>query len=55
MPGFQSSDQNNNQKQFAALTVTVFTEMREPGKPPEMSVLGRGRIIVGPASLDEFR
>lgn len=55
MPGFQSSDMNNNSKQFAALTVTVFTEMKEPNQPPAMSVLGRGRIIVGPASLDEFR
>lgn len=55
MPGFQSSDMNNQQKQFAALTVTVFTEMKEPNEPPKMAVLGRGRIIVGPASLDEFR
>jgi hypothetical protein len=55
MPGFQSSDTNNQQKQFAALTVTVFTEMKEPNEPPKMAVLGRGRIIVGPASLDEFR
>jgi hypothetical protein len=55
MPGFQSSDMNNQQKQFAQLTITVFTEMREPNKPPTTSVLGRGRIIVGPASLDEFR
>lgn len=55
MPGFQSSDMNNNQKQFASVTVTVFTEMVVPGRPPETNVLGRGRIIVGPASLDEFR
>lgn len=55
MPGFQSSDMNNQQKQFAVVTVTVFTEMREPSKAPEMAVLGRGRIVVGPVSLDEFR
>lgn len=58
MPGFQSSDMNNQQKQFAALTVTVFTEMKDPNvpnEPPKMAVLGRGRIIVGPASLDEWR
>jgi hypothetical protein len=58
MPGFQSSDMNNMQKQFAALTVTVFTEMSDPTtptEPPKMAVVGRGRIIVGPASLDEFR
>ena len=55
MPGFQSSDMNNQQKQFAALTVTVLTEMKEPNEPPRMAVLGRGHIIVGPASLDEFR
>lgn len=55
MPGFQSSDMNNQQKQFAALTVTVFTEMKEPNEPPKMAVVGRGHIIVGPASLDEFR
>lgn len=58
MPGFQASDMNNQQKQFAALTVTVFTEMKDPtvpNDPPKMAVVGRGRIIVGPASLDEFR
>jgi hypothetical protein len=58
MPGFQASDMNNQQKQFAALTVTVFTEMSDPtlpNEPPKMAVLGRGRIIVGAASLDEFR
>jgi hypothetical protein len=55
MPGFQASDMNNQQKQFAALTVTVFTEMKEPNEPPRMAVLGRSRIIVGPASLEEFR
>jgi hypothetical protein len=57
MPGFQvSSDQSGSPpKQFASLTVTVFTEMKEPNMPPAMNVLGRGRIVAGPASLDEFR
>jgi Tfp pilus assembly protein PilX len=55
MPGFQGSDMNNNQKQFVALTVTVFTEMKEGTEPPKMAVVGRGRIVVGPASLPEYK
>jgi hypothetical protein len=53
MPGFESAD--SGQKQFAQLTVTVFTEMKEAGKPPAMAVAGRGRIIVGPVSLDQWQ
>lgn len=46
--GFQGPDPNNP-KLFVEATVTVFSEMKvNANTPPEINVLGRGRIIAGP-------
>jgi len=46
--GFQGPDPTNP-KLFVQATVTVFSEMKvNATTPPEINVLGRGRIIVGP-------
>lgn len=47
-PGFESPDPNLP-KVFTQATVTVFAEMKESVSAiPELNVVGRGRIIVGP-------
>jgi hypothetical protein len=46
--GFEGPDPNNP-KLFVEATVTVFSEMRaSTTSPPEINVVGRGRIIAGP-------
>lgn len=47
-PGFQGPDANNP-KMFVEATVTVFSEMKvAPTAAPEINVIGRGRLVVGP-------
>lgn len=45
--GFQGPDPNNP-KLFVEATVTVFSELKIPNQPPEINVIGRGRIVAGP-------
>lgn len=48
--GFEGPDPNNP-KLFVEATVTVFSEMKvNANTPPEINVIGRGRIIAGPMS-----
>jgi hypothetical protein len=48
--GFEGPDPNNP-KVFVQATVTVFTEVRRNAvSPPDINVIGRGNIIVGPMS-----